>query len=152
MNINSLFPFVSSARIIEREKVEGFDLYRGNYLMTKQLSIPKEKLDNVLQKSGISDGAYVTIARIMPNDIYIYLGSDEQVDVVLNATNRPETVNAIVVSLDYGRVAQGLDFEYIGDRTLVSRLATTGGYETEVLTNARYVQDAKLGLVSVINQ
>lgn len=148
MNIEKLFPFVSYAKVIKRVKVEDFDLHQSNYFRTKNISISDERMKTILKNTNISDGAYVSIARIMPNDVYVYLGSNEEIDLAMNATNRPDTVNALVIELDYGRLVQELEYENIGDSIVVTKLATTGGFETVRINDDTFIQDAKLGLTS----
>lgn len=143
MSVNKYLPFVEFCRTIKSYDVEKFDLYDKRYLT---FNIPYDvKVKSILKKieedSGIKSGYYVEIARIMPNDIFVYLGKHIDLITLLKSSKRPETINAHIVELDYGRLCKQV--KLVDEEGIIkARLSKNYKYTYSEVKNTMFIEDA----------
>jgi hypothetical protein len=143
MSVNEYLPFLDFCRTIKSYDVEDFDLYDKRYLT---FNIPYDvKVKSILKKieedSGIKSGFYVEIARIMPNDIFVYLGKSIDLITLLKSSKRPKTVNAHITELDYGRLCKQI--KLVDEEGLIkARLSKNYKYTYSEVKSTKFIEDA----------
>lgn len=161
MSVKEYLPFLDFCRTIKSYDVEKFDLYDKRYLT---FNIPYDvKVKSILKKieedSGIKSGFYVEIARIMPNDIFVYLGKQIDLITLLKSSKRPEKINAHITELDYGRLCKQV--KLVDEEGVIkARLSKNYKYTYSEVENTVFIEDAHAnkkteltaGLVKTINK
>ena len=106
MDINRMFPFYREAKVIRRYK-DRVNIGSAQYLCDNHYVIPEDKMEELKLKAGIQSKR-VPLIKLLPNNVLCYCGNNEYLEVLMNANNRPQDVDAIVTELDYGRLAESL--------------------------------------------
>ena len=143
MSVDKYLPFLDFCRTIRSYDIEKFNLYDKRYLT---FNIPYDvKVKSILKKieedSGIKSGFYVEIARIMPNDIYVYLGKQIDLITLLKSSKRPATINAHIVELDYGRLCKQV--KLVDEEGIIkARLSKNYKYTYSEVSSTVFIEDA----------
>ena len=83
MEYSQFFPFLNMANVIKTEFVEDFDLTNERYLNFPKVRITDESImESIADKTGVADGAYVQLVKVVPNNVYLYVGNDPELDVL----------------------------------------------------------------------
>lgn len=148
MNYTEYFPFLNRSFVIGSKVVNDFDLYNERYITSGTNVTHPDILNKVSETSGVSKGSTVPIIHVMPNNVYLYAGNDPSLSILLNSANRPATVNAEVVTVDYGRLAQNI---VMATDNKVACYRSGSDYMTQDISSEQFISDAVLGVESDIS-